>query len=196
MSTFVSVCILAIIFVVAMLLVGFKTFSAPVRYLTVIASCSAFLAYIHWFFMRMFEHFLTICVLTDSRILALSKTVYTYDLKETAGLGTIQDVKKRQDGIVRNLLRYGNIVVTFSSSSAIMILSNVPNVEFHFRALIRAKEDFLKKRVHKSIISTNQQQPPQFSPPQSPPNSGFSIGEDEKMTTIEQESAYGESYGE
>jgi len=156
---FIAVCVLAVIFVMIMFSIGIKNFSPAGRYFIIIASLSAFLAYIHWFFMRMFEHFLTVCILTDNRILALSKTIYTSDLKETAGLGTIQDIKKQQDGIIRNLLNYGDIIITFSSSSAVMILSNVPNVEFHFRAIVRAREDFLNRRGHRTITPPQDQMP-------------------------------------
>jgi len=156
---FIAVCALVVAFVMIMFSIGIKNFSPAGRDFIIIASLSAFLAYIHWFFMRMFEHFLTVCILTDNRILALSKTIYTSDLKETAGLGTIQDIKKQQDGIARNLLNYGDIIITFSSSSAVMILSNVPNVEFHFRAIVRAREDFLNRRGHRTITPPQNQMP-------------------------------------
>lgn len=160
---FCSVCIGVIVFITFLILIGFKDFNAGLRYFIIFSSLTVFLIYGHWFFLRMFGHFMTICVFSDRRIFALLKTVYTQDLKETADLGTIQDVKKDQEGIIRNILKYGNLIITFSSSSAIMILSNVPNVEFHFRALLRAKAEFMAKREHQAI-DTRPQKIPETQP--------------------------------
>lgn len=156
LAMFVVMCVVAVVFVAAMIAAKIQTFLPVIRYFIIIGSLAGFLIYVHWFFLRIFEHFLTICILTDHRVLALIKTTYALDFKETAGLGMIQDVKKNQEGLIRNFLRYGNIIITFSASSAIMILSNVPNVEFHFRALMRARQNFIIHRRHEPIQQEEQ----------------------------------------
>lgn len=142
---------IAIVFVIIMTFTNLRSLNAPFYYFIMTLSLAGFSAYTHWFFLRIFEYFFTICILSDHRLLALSKTVYTHDLKETADLKMIQDVKKEQNGIVRNFLRYGDLIITLSSSSAIMILRHVPNVEFHFRSLMRTKNALSEYREHQPI---------------------------------------------
>lgn len=137
---FFIVCAIAIGLTALMIFFGLKNVNISLLYLGASLLLAGFLAYLHWFFIKIFEHFLTICILTDRRLLVLRKSTYTTDLKETADLGMIQDVKKDQHGLIHNVLNYGNIIITFSSSSAIMVLQDVPNVEFHFRALMRARD--------------------------------------------------------
>lgn len=141
----------AIVFVIIMASINLRSLSAPFYYFLMILSLVGFSVYTHWFFLKIFGYFLTICILSNHRLLALSKTVYTHDLKETADLKMIQDVKKEQNGIIRNFLRYGNLIITLSSSSAIMILRDVPNVEFHFRSLMRTKNVLSEYREHRPM---------------------------------------------
>lgn len=159
---FLGICVLTVVFFSIILMVELKQINAGFyRFLIAILSIG-FVSYAHWFFLKLFGYFLTVCILSDYRLLALNKSVYTKDSKETADLGMIQDIKKDQSGIIRNFLKYGNIIITFSSSSTIMILSDAPNVEFHFRALVRARQAFVERRIHQPI-----------KPPERPPETNI-----------------------
>jgi hypothetical protein len=149
---FIIMCSIVAGVISAIVFYGLYKISPSLHYFVTTFSLIVFLAYTHWFFIKVLDHFLTICILTDRRLLAFSKSIYIKDLKEIADIGTIQEVKEDQEGLVRNFLKYGDIVITFASSSAIMILRDVPNVEFHFRALMRAREELMEKQRPKEVV--------------------------------------------
>lgn len=97
--------------------------------------------YLHKIFLRLFAHFLNIVIFTDSRVIVHNKTLFLQDSHEVLDIDKIQDVKKSQDGIFKNLLRYGELVITLASNNASRLLPYVPNVNFHFRCLSRIKKD-------------------------------------------------------
>ncbi|MFA4891538.1 MAG: hypothetical protein WC604_04320 [Candidatus Gracilibacteria bacterium] len=97
--------------------------------------------YLHKIFSRLFAHFLNIVIFTDSRVIVHNKTLFLQDSHEVLDIAKIQDVKKSQDGILKNLLRYGELVITLASNNASRLLPYVPNVNFHFRCLSRIKRD-------------------------------------------------------
>jgi hypothetical protein len=106
--------------------------------------------YMHKIFARMFGYFMNTVVFTNSRIIEHRKTLFLKDSHEVLDIMKIQDVRKSQDGIVKNLLKYGDLLVTLSSDQASKLFNYVPNVNFHFRCLSRAKRDaFLHGRIQR-----------------------------------------------
>lgn len=102
---------------------------------------------IHKFFLDLFNHYLTICIITDYRIVALTKTVYLRDIREAVDLGMIQDVSKRQNGLFPNFLHFGDIIISLSSAAATMVLMCAPNPDYQFRVIQRAKQTYLQARI-------------------------------------------------
>jgi len=106
-------------------------------------------AYVHKSFMHLFRHFMETVIFTNSRVIEHRKSLFIHDSQEILDLVKVQDVRKSQEGIVRNLLRYGDLTITLSSSEASKLISFVPNVNFHLRCLGRIKRDaFLQSKVN------------------------------------------------
>ncbi|MBT3864799.1 hypothetical protein HOE67_02885 [Candidatus Peregrinibacteria bacterium] len=104
--------------------------------------------YLHKTFFRIFGHFMDTYMFTNSRIIDHKKTVILHNSHEMLDVVKIQDIQKSQDGFWRNLLRYGDLVITLSSSKASKSLSYVPNVNFHYRCLSRTKRDAALRYNH------------------------------------------------
>ena len=97
--------------------------------------------YMHKIFLRMFAYFLNTVRFTSSRVIEHRKTLFLRDSHEVHDIVKVQDVRKSQDGIIKNIFRYGNLLVTLSSGQASKFFTYVPNVNFHFRCLARIKRD-------------------------------------------------------
>ncbi len=114
-----------------------------------------FTFYIHRFFLRMINYFLEIVIITNYRIVVLKKSVYLKDSKDATDLPKIQDIMKHQDGILRNILRFGDLEITLSSSSTTKVLKNIPNPDYHFRKINKVKRNYIKERLGKSRQKQN-----------------------------------------
>jgi hypothetical protein len=97
--------------------------------------------YLHKTFLRIFSYFLSTVIFTNTRIILHKKTLFLTDSHDVLDVTKIQDVKKSQKGILKNLLDYGDLVITLASDKSSHSLPYVPNVNFHFRCLSRIKRD-------------------------------------------------------
>jgi len=107
-----------------------------------------FIVYLHKIYAGLIDHFMNTVILTNSRVIEHKKSLFLHDSHEILDIVKIQDIKKSQDGILKNVLRYGELTITLSSSDATKLIKHVPNVNFHFRCLGRLKRDaFLQGRI-------------------------------------------------
>lgn len=97
--------------------------------------------YLHNFFLELFRHFMSTVIFTDARIIENRKSIFLHDSSEILDLIKVQDVRKSQEGILKNLLRYGDMTITLSSSEASKLIKYVPNVNFHSRCLAKIKRE-------------------------------------------------------
>jgi len=105
-------------------------------------------AHFHKVFMRLFKHFMVVVIFTNSRVIEYKKSLFVHDSQEILDLIKIQDVKKSQEGVIRNFLKYGDLKITLSSSEASKLITFVPNVNFHLRCLGRIRRDaFLQGKL-------------------------------------------------
>lgn len=102
--------------------------------------------YVHRFFVHMYNFFLNIVIITNYRIVDLDKTLILHDTREVIDIAKIQDVTKKQDGLVRNILNYGQLIITLSSVSSTKTLHFVPNPDFHFRVINRKKREYIQQK--------------------------------------------------
>lgn len=135
-----------LIIVEAFVLLGFSQFSAVIKEsllfsMIYVAIVIGFTIYVHKIFLKLFAHFMDIYIFTNSRIVDHRKTVILHDSEEMLDIMKIQDIQMFQNGLLQNLLGYGEIVVTLSSSKASRKISYVPNVNFHYRCLTRIKRE-------------------------------------------------------
>lgn len=97
-------------------------------------------AYLHRFFLKIFNHFIDIGIVTDIRLIDHKKTLFFRDTMEAIDMGNIQDIEQRSEGFLPNILGYGNIKIDLNAASATKTFRYVPNSQFHFRLISRQKE--------------------------------------------------------
>lgn len=94
--------------------------------------------YLHRFFLRLVNHFCHVFIVTNNRIVEVNKTVYLHSTQDAIDLRLIEDVSKRQLGLMKNILNYGEVIITLSDFSKEIFW--VPNPDFHFRVISRAMQ--------------------------------------------------------
>lgn len=96
--------------------------------------------YIHRFFLVLIKHYLTVIIITDVRILAITRSLYFVNEKESVDLSTMRDVHKYQSGFLENMFNFGDLKITLGTSPTCIELSSIPNPEFHLRLINKAKQ--------------------------------------------------------
>jgi len=127
-----------------------------------VALVIGFTIYLHKMFLKLFAHFMDIYIFTNLRVIDHQKTVILRDSEEMLDMFKIQDIQMSQDGLFRNILGYGDLVVTLSSSKASRRISYVPNVNFHYRCLTRIKRDassYNGDRAHSGVDKSSPETP-------------------------------------
>jgi hypothetical protein len=71
--------------------------------------------------------------------------IFIKDLQNSLDMGVIQDIKKDQNGFWKNILNFGELLIMMSSSD-IRVIKFVPNPNFHFRLINRAKIEYLQQK--------------------------------------------------
>ncbi len=106
----------------------------------------------HGFFLRFFQHYLEIVILTNYRVIDLKKSVFIHDDKEMVDLHEIQDIKKNQDGLWANIFNYGDIIITTSSSTSSMSLQDLPHPDYYLNRINEGKRHYiLDRRSQKAV---------------------------------------------
>ncbi len=126
--------------------------------------------YIHRFFMKIFNHYLSVSIITDRRLIDHHKTLFFTDTMDAVDMAQIQNIERIGEGLLPNLLKYGDIKIYLSSSAAFRTFDCVPNDKFHFRCITRQKEALqqqLQQRQHLGI-TTHEQVLAQLQTPNSP----------------------------
>ncbi|MBU0667936.1 hypothetical protein KJ951_04145 [Patescibacteria group bacterium] len=103
---------------------------------------------IHRFFLSVIEYFLSVTMITNYRIIHVRRTLYIMNHKESIYMRRIQDIQKQQDGLFKNILRFGELVINVFGPDLIT-LTTVPNPEYHFRLLNRIRNQQLNKNQQK-----------------------------------------------
>ncbi|MBI5754151.1 hypothetical protein HZA40_03355 [Candidatus Peregrinibacteria bacterium] len=112
--------------------------------------------YFHRFFTRLLSHFLNVVIITDRRIVDHQMTLFFKDTMDAIDMAQIQNIERIGEGLLPNLLKYGDIKIYLSSSAAYRTLNCVPNDKFHFRCITRQKEALQQQihgRQHAGVVS-------------------------------------------
>lgn len=96
--------------------------------------------FIHRFFLRVFNYFIAIGIITDTRIIDHQKTLFFTDTMEAIDMANVQDLERKEEGLLPNLLSYGDLIIYLTASASVKIFHRVPNTGFHFRCISRQKE--------------------------------------------------------
>lgn len=129
--------------------------SSELRFLFVIGFLIG-TVYLHRFFIKLLDHYLSVSIITDRRIVDHHKTLFFTDTMDAVDMAQIQNIERVGEGLLPNLLKYGDIKIYLSSSAAYRTFTCVPNDKFHFRCITRQKEVLqqqLQERQHPGINS-------------------------------------------
>lgn len=98
----------------------------------------------HRFFIHTINHFLTVMIVTNYRIVEINKTIILTDIKESIDMRKIQDIHYRQHGLFKNLLKFGELYIVMGNTEN-KIITQVPNPDFFFRLLNSIKAEYFFK---------------------------------------------------
>ena len=96
--------------------------------------------YFHRFFIKLINYFLDIEIITNRRIVEHKKTLFFKDTIDSIDMGQIQNIEMVIEGLLPNLLGFGDIRVYLNASSAIKTFPCLPNAKFHFRCINRQRD--------------------------------------------------------
>lgn len=100
----------------------------------------------HYFFARVFKYYLGIMILTNYRIIDFRKTLFLYDDEEMVDLHEIQDISKIQEGLIPNLLNYGDLEITVTTPANPFHFRSLPNPEYYLTQINLAKREYILER--------------------------------------------------
>jgi hypothetical protein len=98
----------------------------------------------HRFFVHVINYFLNVIIVTNYRIVEIKKTLFIKDIKESIDMKKIQDIQFQQDGLVKNMLKFGELQIILGNSEN-KVISQVPNPDYFFRLLNQIKAEFIFK---------------------------------------------------
>lgn len=113
---------------------------------TILIGVAAATFFLHQFALKLISYFLDILVITNHRVITLKKTLFLHDDRDAIDLAKMQDVIKRQNGLIKNILGYGELIITLSGASITKHITHIPNPEYHFRKINELKREYIIKR--------------------------------------------------
>lgn len=114
--------------------------------------------FIHRQFMAIFQYFLNTIIITNYRIVDIDRSIFFRDSKDSVDLAKIQDIQKTQNGILENILNFGTFTIVLSGTHAAMQIDMVPNPEYYFKVINRAKRDYIHKRRRLKAYGVDEEQ--------------------------------------
>lgn len=114
-------------------------FAEPLTRHTILIILTAFFLLAHFEFLaRLYHYLLYVIVVTDKRIHRIKKTLLTLDDHESTDLWVLQDINKRQHGIVQNLLGYGSLFL--QAQETVVRIHFTPEINRRYEALTHLRE--------------------------------------------------------
>jgi hypothetical protein len=93
----------------------------------------------------MLKYFMSVTIITNYRIIEIKKTLFAQDSKEALDLRKIQDIQLEQHGLVKNIMKFGNLLISLGNSESKTIFL-VPNADYFFRLINRLKNEVIVKK--------------------------------------------------
>ncbi len=110
--------------------------------------------FIHRFFLKMIEYFLKIVIITNYRLVDVNKTLFIHDDKHSIVMKRMQDIQKQQKGIIKSLLKVGELIIIISFADPRPI-RNVPHPDYHFRLLNQIRTQIFD-RAHRPLTAEDE----------------------------------------
>lgn len=96
--------------------------------------------------LQLFNFYFDLVIVTDSRILIIKKTCFLKNNSDAIDLTKIQDIAVESHGILRNYLRYGNLIITLSTSAPPIMITYVPDPHYYLEWSNRVKREHILRR--------------------------------------------------
>lgn len=90
------------------------------------------------FLLRFYRYFLYVIIVTDKRVHRIKKTLITTDEHETMDLWMLQDIDKRQRGIIQNLFGFGSL--TLDAQDSELRIHFTPRIAEKYRVIASLRE--------------------------------------------------------
>ncbi|MDD5103487.1 MAG: hypothetical protein PHX93_03745 [Candidatus Peribacteraceae bacterium] len=114
-------------------------FAEPLTRHTILIILTAFFLLAHFEFLaRLYHYLLYVIVVSDKRIHRIKKTLLTMDDHESTDLWVLQDIHKRQHGIVQNLFGYGTLILQAQETE--VRIHFTPEINRRYAALAHLRE--------------------------------------------------------
>lgn len=114
-------------------------FADPISRRTILTLLTAFALFLHFEFLtRLYCYLLYIIVVTDKRVHRIKKTLITTDDHESTDLWVLQDIHKRQRGLIQNLFGYGSLILQAQETE--VRIHFTPEINKRYEALTRLRE--------------------------------------------------------
>ncbi|MDH5596584.1 MAG: PH domain-containing protein [Candidatus Peregrinibacteria bacterium] len=97
-------------------------------------------------FQQLINFYFDLCIITDTRVIIIKKTVFLKNNSDALDLTKIQDIAVESQGIFSNYLHYGKLIITLSTSAPPLVLNYVPNPHFYLEWMNRVKREHILKR--------------------------------------------------
>lgn len=101
---------------------------------------------IHRQFLAIFRYFLHTVMITNYRIVAIDKSVFLRDSKDSVDLASVQDIQQHQNGFFENLLDYGTLVIMLSGTHASVNIDLVPRPGYQFKKINTVRQAVIEQR--------------------------------------------------
>lgn len=130
----------------ALVMLTGSMFAEPLSRHSILTILIAFFLFSHFAFLIRFYHYLLyVIVVTDRRIHRIKKTLITLDDHESTDLWVLQDIHKRQHGIIQNVFGYGSLILQAQETE--VRIHFTPAINRRYEALTHLRE---RARAHMS----------------------------------------------
>lgn len=102
---------------------------------------------LHFQFSKIFYYHLHTVVVTNMRLVIVDKSIFFRDSRDSIDLLKIQDVNKKQNGLLPTILNYGTLEITLSGSDVPLVIDLVPTPDHYFKRLNTIKQEMSQKTL-------------------------------------------------
>jgi hypothetical protein len=119
----------------------------------IITGIIIFSIFLHnYIFNKLLNYFLDVIIITNYRIVEVTKTIYLRNVVKTLDLERVQDIQGHKVGVLENLFGYGDLVMTSASINFEKRIHSVPTPHFY--------SDIINKMKHEhSKVQTQENEP-------------------------------------
>jgi cytochrome c biogenesis protein CcdA len=97
------------------------------KYLIVLAGTIILTIHIHWYIITLLKWELSKCIITKKKVVIFQNTPFTKNDSTFIDIKEIDQIEKKEHGLIKNLLNFGEIQIYLAASSNSITIHNVPD---------------------------------------------------------------------